>query len=575
MRGIYDRRGRRAMMKAGVMVMAVFTCMTLGPPTMAGAPQPTQVAGVGAAEALRLGEKIYREGILPSGEPLQGMVQGDIPVEGTMFTCVSCHLRSGFGTREGQIRTPPIDGLRLYSPVSAFNGVPVVGPAGYVPADQDFRPAYTDETLAVAMETGVDAGGRQMNSTMPMYALSKRDMEILVYYLKNLSVGVEPGVSETSLRFATVVTDEVPAADRESMLNSVTNFVHNWRVPTTRMEKTIRSLSHRKEGMARDLRTLELSVWELKGAPETWEAQLAEYYRKEPVFAILSGISTRDWTPIHRFCEANKIPDLFPITNFPVISTEDWYTMYLSKGLTQEGETTARYLSNQKKGEEETLIQVSRDDLAGRTLSKAFQETWVGLGNTAPETRILKEGETLSAADLNTMSDKAKSLTLIVWLPGEAFPDLMPLAKKQERVTVFASASQLGRTLYTLPEAVRPLLSVAYPYSLPKESIGFRSLADPTLPEEKLPSVQREPALKLYGVYQVLSAPLSQLRSFVHRDYLLELLESAPDLATRPVIYPRLSFGQGQRYASKGCYIVGISGGDKPQLLKRSEWIIN
>jgi hypothetical protein len=361
--------------------MVLLTLVVLGRSATAGEAVPEPVAGVKAEEALRLGEKIYREGILPSGETVQGMVKGDIPIDGGMFTCVSCHLRSGFGLSEGNIRTPPIDGLRLYSPVSIFRGVPLVGKVGQADADKDFRPAYTDETLAAAMETGVDPAGRQMNSAMPMYSLARRDMEILVYYLKNLSVGTEPGVSDTSLRFATVVTDEVPAADRESMLNSLTSFVKNWRVPTPRMERTIKTVSHRKEGEARDLRTLALSVWELKGPPETWPAQLEDYYHKDPVFALLGGISTRDWAPIHRFCEGHKIPDLFPLTNFPVIAKGDWYTMYLSKGLTQEGETAAQYLNKQKKGPERAVVQVFRDNLAGLTLSKAFQEAWTGLGN--------------------------------------------------------------------------------------------------------------------------------------------------------------------------------------------------
>jgi hypothetical protein len=39
--------------------------------------------------------------------------------------------------------------------------------------------------------------------------------------------------------------------------------------------------------------------------------------------------------------------------------------------------------------------------------------------------------------------------------------------------------------------------------------------------------------------------------------------------------YPRLTFGPDQRYASKGGYIVQVTPGDSPQLVKRSTWVIN
>jgi len=39
--------------------------------------------------------------------------------------------------------------------------------------------------------------------------------------------------------------------------------------------------------------------------------------------------------------------------------------------------------------------------------------------------------------------------------------------------------------------------------------------------------------------------------------------------------FPRLTFGPGQRYASKGCYIVQLGKGEQQELIKKSEWIIH
>ncbi len=124
-----------------------------------------------------------------------------------------------------------------------------------------------------------------------------------------------------------------------------------------------------------------LSLWVLKGPAETWRVQLEEYNRKEPVFALLGGITNGDWKPIHQFCEDNRIPCLFPNTDFPVISDKDWYTLYLSKGYYQEGEGAARYLNSKDhviKGK--AIVQIVRASREGQALSVGFQQTWRDLG---------------------------------------------------------------------------------------------------------------------------------------------------------------------------------------------------
>jgi len=38
--------------------------------------------------------------------------------------------------------------------------------------------------------------------------------------------------------------------------------------------------------------------------------------------------------------------------------------------------------------------------------------------------------------------------------------------------------------------------------------------------------------------------------------------------------FERYSFGPGQRYASKGCYIVQLDQETAPRLIKKSDWVV-
>jgi hypothetical protein len=556
-----------------IAVALAFVFLAPAGPALAGLSSPPPTAGVSREEALRLGERMYREGILPSGKPLQALLKGDVPVEGSQLTCSSCHQRSGFGIWEGTVRTPPIDGGRLYLPLYKFKGTPLPHPTQQVSADDLIRPAYTDETLAQVLWTGVDPAGRQLNTAMPVYDLSDRDMAIMVYYLKNLSSGSAPGVTDTSVRFATIITDDVTESDRQAMLSALRRYITNRRISRI-VEYSVRTGVYLGEWKMRGSRSLLLDVWELKGPPDTWRAQLEAYNERQPVFAILGGITYGDWAPIHRFCEDYRIPAIFPITDFPVISDKDWYTLYLSKGLYQEGETAAKYLNSRDDlSGESSVVQVFRKNPAGLAMSKGFAETWTGLGRRVDSVAV--GNEMLTADFWKKFSNTSKHSVVLLWLDAKDFPDLKSLAQTGTipRIIV-ASSTLLGQHMYSLPEKERNSVYLTYPYTLPRDARKYRESIEKTLRSNKLPATNLDIEFKMRALFSTMTVTLNMMRNYVYREYFMELIENTPDLPV-PVPYPRMSFGPGQRYSSKGCYVIQLSDGPNPELIQKSEWIIH
>ncbi|MDZ4184641.1 MAG: hypothetical protein U1D97_06640 [Desulfuromonadales bacterium] len=180
------------------------------------------------AEIMQLGEKMYRDGLLPSGEPMEAFIRGDIPVDSTTFSCSSCHLRAGIGSFEGGVVTPPTNGKKLYEPYQRPPSLADVTDTGgrYIYAKTTTRrPAYTEESLAHALRNGIDPAGQEFNDVMPRYPLADADMDLLIQYLNRLSADFSPGATMQSLRFATIVTEEVSRDDRDALLIPLQRFI--------------------------------------------------------------------------------------------------------------------------------------------------------------------------------------------------------------------------------------------------------------------------------------------------------------------------------------------------------------
>lgn len=549
--------------------------LLLGFPLAGRDKQPTTVAGLPAVRALALGERMYREGLLPSGEPMACVVSGDVPVAGTAFTCVSCHLRGGLGSWEGGIVTLATNGAKLAQP--RYWKFPNLSPAERVELklqNPPARPAYTDQALAQVIRTGLDPGGRELHPIMPRYDLNDRDMAVLIHYLRNLSAQLSPGVVGDTIRFATVVTEGVRAEDERAMVVPLTNYVARHNQFSAGFGNRM-YLGVGGNEMSGAYRRLSLSVWRLKGDPATWGRQLQAHLEREPVFALLGGLAQGEWKPIHEFCERQHLPCLFPLTDLPVVSDSDWYTQYFSKGYFQEGQAAARYLRSLDEPAQR-ILQIIQDGPEGRDLAAGFRETWQELGQGAPIADLrLAKGETVSAERLRDLLGREHPTAVLLWT-GDSSGALAGIADQAGHPRqVFLSGRLLGSRVYSLPPAAWPFVRITYPYRDPSEEPEFSKYAETLLAgmSERYP--ESRIATRAYALVQILRQALMDLDRNLYRDNLLDRIGMQRDQILPD--YLRLSFGPGQRYASKGCFIMQLEPGPGPGpvLVRKSEWVIH
>lgn len=509
------------------------------------------------------GERIYREGVLPSGLPLRGDREGGVAVEGALAACATCHRRSGLGSWEGQTVVPPIIGKYLFRP-GARNvedeGAPHV--LGYLPD----RVPYSDATLARAIREGVDQSGRKLSYLMPRYHLDPSAMASLVAYLKGLTSGPVPGVERDTLHFATIVTPDADPTARRAMLDVLRQFFADKNAGYRGESPPLKST---RGVMYRVIRKWQLHVWELSGPPEGWDRQLRERLAETPVFAVISGIGGRTWAPVHAFCQQASLPCLLPNVDLPVVAEQDFYPIYFSKGVLLEAELLARWLRDHREGAApRRLLQVFRKGDVGEAAAAALQGAAGGLATAMRPIESAKPRQELEAA----LRDVEAGDAVVLWLrPG----DLAALPAPPARASQVYASGLLGQLENApIPAGWRGVAHLTYPFDLPDQRKVRMNFPLGWLSVRHIPIVAERVQSDTYLACVILSETLGHMLDSFVRDYLVERVEVMLDHRLVNGYYPRLGLAPGQRFASKGGYIVHFADREGTRVVADGDWIV-
>ena len=187
--------------------------------------------------------------------------------------------------------------------------------------------------------------------------------------------------------------------------------------------------------------------------------------------------------------------------------------------------------------------------------------------------KALPAGTQATREVLEQATGKERRAVLVLWMGAEALPPLDAAAGKDGGIsTIYLSASLLKEGLLTVPETLRDRTYITYPYGLPGSATGM--MAPPPGGKKPPPEItDRKIAGKVASLSSVLTEVFMAWRSNFYRDYMFDIIDGSMLMVSSP--YERISFGPGQRYASKGCYIVQLSKGATPELVRKSDWVVH
>jgi hypothetical protein len=525
-----------------------------------------------SSSAIALGERIYRSGLLPNGQAVQALTGSGTHLNGTQVSCEGCHRRSGLGSSEGEVLAPPITGKSLFQPSVSLrrelmrSGADAAGT----------RPAYTDESLRLAIREGIDAKGEPLDDLMPRFDLRDEELELLIAHLKSLSTDIPPGVSKDTIHLATIVTPGVEADKREVMLVTLQTYFNNLNAGTRRESRRAEHAPWHKAWHYESYRKFELHVWELSGPADTWRMQLEKAYREQPVFALVNGIGNGSWQPVHQFCEESEIPCLFPTTDLPVTTETDFYSLYFSKGIALEAAALAKYLhSGRNPVHSGKIVQIFRADDRGSVAADILRTTLAGYGITNVRDYEIPLSEPMNSDFWAELLQSDEIYRLVLWLDASDLNKVGTLAAtgQSKLKEIYMSSRILDIGIHSLPLDLHDKIYLMDPFILPQSRgrklvrlTAWARANNLSVTDERVMgnayfaamSVTDERVMgNAYFAAMVTANTIKNLRAHLNREYLIERIEHMIDNVLFTSVYPHLSLGPDQRFAAKGCHIIG------------------
>ena len=246
--------------------------------------------------------------------------------------------------------------------------------------------------------------------------------------------------------------------------------------------------------------------------------------------------------------------------------------LYFSNGILLEADLIANRLLNAGEGKtaKTQCIRVYRAGDSGEAAARALEAALKPRG-IALTSHVLASGAPGQGV-AETLREASAADALVLWLhPGDvAALDKVPVPTE----TVFMSGLMGGLERSPLPASWRERTRIAYPFDLPERrrvrvdyALGWFSI-------RRIPVVAEQVQADTYLACGLLAETLSHMADTFVRDYLIERIDDTLEHRVLTGYYPRLALATGQRFASKGGYIVRFAAPQGTRLVADHDWLV-
>jgi len=188
---------------------------------------------------------------------------------------------------------------------------------------------------------------------------------------------------------------------------------------------------------------------------------------------------------------------------------------------------------------------------------------------------VIRGARKLTPAFWKDVFEGERPAALVLWLGDEDLATLDPVQTSADAVgEIYLSYGLLKGTPRRALEQFRDRVYLTYPYALPVPESPHVYRVRAWLRARGVARAHERLQLNAYFALSVADHSLARLAGKFSRDYFVETVEQETENALNPGVFPRLSLGPGQRFASKGSYIVKLSGGARGGVEAASDWLV-
>jgi ABC-type branched-subunit amino acid transport system substrate-binding protein len=277
--------------------------------------------------------------------------------------------------------------------------------------------------------------------------------------------------------------------------------------------------------------------------------------RERPVFALVGGVGSTTWQPVHDFCEASAVPCILPVVDLPPPDDGAYYSFYFSRGLRLEAEVAAAAIAAEDLGAR--VVQVVGSAHAAAAAAGAFAHAVESRGGRARTAR-LTDG-------LDDVLRQADGTPAVLWLTADEIGGLASHTRAGGP-PLFLSSTLLGEAAAGVPAlgGRARLIRLSAPPGEPDPALDrFRAWAR----ARGIPAGNERLQARAYYAVLILSDALKHAGAFVQRDHLVDLLDHASAMTAYLPLYTRAGMTPGQRVLSRGGWVVDLSGRVEPRWL--------